>query len=152
MRNTVASVVVALLVSFPSVCAALSHDDVALDAAGLQQLEQRAQHAEVREQAFLYTELVQAYTQMAGKQIADGDTEHANASLTRIQHFASLIQAGLANNAKKLKDAEMMMHSASFRLRQCLHGASDEDQPAIASTLRELDKVHEEMLAQVFAH
>jgi hypothetical protein len=152
MRSTVASVVVALLLSFPCACLASSHDDLALDAAGLQQLEQRAEHAEAREQAFLYTELVQAYTQMAGKEMAAGNTEQANASLKRIQQFTARIHGGLAKNAKKLKDAEMMMHAATFRLKQCLRAASDEDQPAIASTIKELDKVHEELLAQVFAH
>ena len=152
MRSTVASVVVALLLTLPCACRASSHDDTTLDAAGLQQLEQRAEHAEAREQAFLYTELIQAYTLMAGKQVADGDMEHANATLKRIEHLAALIHGGLAKNAKKVKDAEMMMHAATFRLKQCLHAASDEDQPAIASTIKELDKVHEELLAQVFAH
>ena len=51
------------------------------DAVAVQQLEQRAEHAEAREQAFLYTEIVQAYTQIAGKQMANGDMEHAGASL-----------------------------------------------------------------------
>ncbi len=152
MRSTVASVVVALLLFLPCACSAASHDDLATDSAGLQQLEQRAQHAETREQAFLYTELVQAYTQMAGKQMADGDMVHASATLQRIQHFAGLIHSGLAKDARKVKDAEMMMHAASFRLKQCLRAASDEDQPAIASTLKAVDKVHEELLAQVFAH
>ena len=152
MRSTVASVVVALVLSFPCACLASSHDDLALDAAALQQLEQRAEHAEAREQAFLYTELVQAYTQMAGKEMAAGNIEQANASLKRIQQFTARIHGGLAKNTKKLKDAEMLMHAATFRLKQCLRAASDEDQPAIASTIKELDKVHEELLAQVFAH
>jgi hypothetical protein len=152
MRSTVASVVVALLLTLPCACKAASHDDLATDAAGLQQLEQRAEHAEAREQAYLYTELVQAYTQMAGKQMAAGDMDHANASLKRIQQFAALIHTGLAKDARKIKDAEMLMHSASFRLKQCLRAASDEDQPTIASTIKQLDKVHEELLAQVFAH
>jgi hypothetical protein len=89
---------------------------------------------------------------MAGKEMAAGNTEQANASLKRIQQFTARIHGGLAKNAKKLKDAEMMMHAATFRLKQCLRAASDEDQPAIASTIKELDKVHEELLAQVFAH
>ncbi len=152
MRITVASVAVALVLSLPCSCMASSHDDMALDAAGLQQLEQRAEHAEAREQAFLYTELVQAYTEIAGKQMAAGDMEHAGATLKRIERYASLIHTGLAKDAKKVKDAEMLMHSASFRLKQCFRAASEEDQPAIASTIKEVDKVHEELLAQVFAH
>ncbi len=152
MRSTVASFVFALLLSLPCACMASTHDDLPLDSAGLQQLEQRAEHAESREQAYLYTQLVQAYTQMAGRQMSAGDMAHAASTLKRIQHFASLIHIALAKDAKKVKDAEILMHSASFRLKQCLRAASDEDQPVIASTIQELDKVHEELLAQVFAH
>jgi hypothetical protein len=152
MRSTVASVVLALLLALPCACKASTHDDPALDAAGLQQLEQRAEHAETRERAYLYTELVQAYTQMAGKQMAAGDMEHAASTLKRIQQFATLIHTALAKDARKVKDAEMLIHSASFRLKQCLRAASDEDQPTIASTIKELDQVHEELLARVFAH
>ena len=152
MRITAASFVLALTLGIPYAYASSGHEDLATDAAGLQQLEQRAEHAEAREQSFLYTELVQAYAQVAGKQMADGDMEHAGASLKRIEHYASLVHGGLAKDARKLKDAEMIMHSATFRLKQCLHSASEEDQPAIASTIHQLDKVHEELLAQVFAH
>lgn len=151
MRSAFASSLLALSLAMPCACLASSHDSVSLDPAMLQQLEQRAEHAEAREQAYFYTELVQAYSQLAGRQMADGDMEHASVSLKRIEQYATLIHGGLARDAKKLKDAEMMLHSATFRLKQSLHAASNEDQPAIASAIRELDKVHEELLAQVFA-
>ncbi len=115
-------------------------------------MEQRAEHAEAREQAFLYTELVQAYTQMAGKQMADGDLEHANATLKHLQHCAAMVHTSLARNAKKLKDAEMIMHTATFHLGQYLHLISNEDQELAKSTLHQLNAVHDEILAQVFAH
>lgn len=152
MRSTVASLAVALFVSLPCSCAASSHDDAVADAAGLRQLERRAERAEVRERIFLYTELVQGYTQVAGQQMADGDMEHAGATLKRIEDFVARIHTGLAKNTRKLKDAEMMMHLASYRLTQCMQAASDEDRPAFASTIKQLEKVHEELLAQVFAH
>jgi hypothetical protein len=152
MRSTVASVVVSVVLVFPLACHASSHEIEASDAAGLQQLEQRAEHAESREQAFLYTELVQVYTQVAGRQMADGEMDEANVTLKRIEHFAAIIHTNLVKNAKKLKDAEMLMHSATFHLGQYMHQVSSDDKPAVESTLKKLDKVHDELLAQVFAH
>jgi hypothetical protein len=152
MRITVASTVFLIFLALPSARALSSHDDLTLDAAGLAQLEQRAEHAEAREQAFLYTELVQVYTQMAGKQMAAGDMDQANATLKQIQHFAEKIHGGLAKNTKKLKDAEMMLHMATYHLGEYMHFVSGDDKPVAESTLKQLNKVHDELLAQVFAH
>ena len=114
MRITVASTVVLLLVSFPAARALSSNEVSSGDSAALAQLEDRAQHAELREQAYLYTELIQVYTQVAGRQIAAGELEQANATMTRIQAFAGHLHGALAKNTKKLKDAEMMLHMASL--------------------------------------
>jgi len=154
MKSVCRSTALALLffLAVPSLCHASTTDNEALDAAGLQQLEHRAANAEAREQAYLYTELVQLYTQIAGKQMSAGDMEQANATLKRIQHLASLVHDVLAKNAHKLKDAEMMMHAATYRLGQCIHLAPGEDQAAVASTIHQLDKVHDEILTQVFSH
>ena len=151
MRITVASTVVLLLASLP-VARALSGNEVtSLDSAAMAQLEDRAQHAEMREQVYLYTELIQVYTQVAGRQIAAGELEQANATMTRIQSFAGHLHAALAKNTKKLKDAEMMLHMASYHLGQYMRTLSSDDKPEVESTLKQLEKVHEELLAQVFA-
>ena len=151
MRITVASTVVLLLLSLPSARAFTTHDETALDSAAIAQLEERALHAEAREQAYLFTELIQVYTQMAGRQIAAGEMDQANATMVRIQSFAGHLHGVLAKNTKKLKDAEMMLHTASYHLTQYMRTLSSDDKPAIESTLKQLDKVHEELLAQVFA-
>jgi len=151
MRITVASTVVLFLLALPSARALSSHDDLTTDA-GLAQFELRAEHAEAREQAFLFTELVQVYILQAGKQIAAGEMDEANATLKRVQHCAEKIHGGLAKNTKKLKDAEMMLHMATYHLGQYMHTLSTDDKPTVESTLKQLDKVHEELLAQVFAH
>jgi hypothetical protein len=153
MRSTVASIVLVFLFSLPTLaCAASAREEVELDSAALAQLEQRAQHAEARDQAYLYTELVQIYTQMAGKQMAAGDMDQATVTLKRVQHYAALVHAGVARDAKKLKNAEMIMQAATFRLGQCMRMVSSDDKPTVESTLHQLDKVHDELLAQVFSH
>lgn len=126
--------------------------NLALDAAGLAQLETRAEQAVPREQCFLYTELVEIYTDVAAKQLAAGDVDQAGATLKRVQAFAERIHMGLARDTKRLKNAEMRVHAASFRLGQFLRTVSTEDKPVVESTLKQLQKVNEELLTQVFAH
>ncbi len=152
MRISVASAAFLLLLALPSARAFSSHDDISLDPAAIAEMENRADHAGQREQCFLYTELVQIYTEVAGRQLAAGETEQAHTTLRRIQHFTELIHAGLARDTKRVKDAEKMVHMATYRLGQYMHHASSEDETAFAATLKQLDKVHEELLAQVFAH
>ena len=151
MRIPVAVLAVVLLL----LCVPRAHassDELSLDAAALVQLEAKALHAEPREQCFLYTQLVQGYTDIAGKQMAAGDMEQASATLKRVEGFAQHIHIGLAKDTKRLKNAEMAMHTASNHLGQYLHLVSSEDKAVVESTLKQLNKVNEELLAQVFAH
>lgn len=145
--------VIALLLTSPiSVAFAAGTNDSLTDPGALSQLEQRAEHASAREQCFLYTELVQGYTQVAGKQMADGDMDQASATLKLVQSYATRIHMGLARDTKRLKNAEKMMHAASRSLGEYLHHVSLEDKAVVESTLRQLEKVNDELLAQVFAH
>lgn len=118
----------------------------------LQQLEQRASEAKPREQCFLYTELVHIMTEKAGKEINDGDTEQAAATLKQIDKYAHLIHLNLARDTKRLKSAEMLMHSTTYRLGQYLHLVSGDDQATVKDTLKQLNQVNDELLAQVFNH
>lgn len=131
---------------------ALASDDTLLDSTQLIQLEARAEHAAAKEQCFLYTELVQNYTAIAGKQLAEGDTEKAGATLKRVQAYVAHIHNVLARDTSKLKNAEMLMHTAARALSESLHHASSEDKVVVEATLRQLEKVNDELLAQVFAH
>jgi hypothetical protein len=118
----------------------------------LTMLEQRASLAQAREQIFLYTELVHGMTQLAGKQFLEGDFESGAATLKRIQHYAQLIHQNLANNTKRLKEAEKLMEHTTFHLGEYAHHASGDDKMALQATLKQLDGVHDELLSQVFAH
>lgn len=118
----------------------------------LAQLELRASQASPREQCFLYAEIVHTMTEQAGQQIADGDTEQAAATLKQVNRYAHLIHLNLAHNAKRLKDAEELMHNTTYRLAQCLHLVSGPDKANVQETLTQLDRLNDEMLTQVFAH
>jgi hypothetical protein len=131
---------------------ASSIDDNLPDAQALAQLELRAQQAGPRDQCFLYTELVHTMTEIAGKQLLNGDIDQASATLKKVNHYAQLIHMDLASNSKRIKNAEMLMHHTTYRLSEYLHKASGEDQDTLKATLKQLNQVHEELLAEVLKH
>ncbi len=127
-------------------------NEVILDEHMLSQLELRASQAGPREQCFLYTELVHAATELAGRQMLAGDLENASASLKRVEHYAQLIHLGLADDTKRLKNAEMLMHHTTYRLSEYMHAVSSDDRETLQATLKQLNQVQDELLAQVFKH
>jgi hypothetical protein len=131
---------------------AASVDDNLPTAEALVQLEQRAQLANPRDQCFLYTELVHVMTEIAGKQMLNGDVDQATATLKKVNAYAMLIHVDLASNSKRIKNAEELMHHTSYRLGEYLRKASNEDRDTLQATLKQLDQVHDELLAQVFKH
>ena len=150
IRST-ALILLPLLLTFCTPALASSEEN-SLDAQAVSQLELRAQQASPRDQCFLYTELVNSMTELAGKQMINGDVDQASATLKKVEHYATLIHMNLANDTKRLKNAEMLMHHTTYRLGEYLHKASGEDRPTLQATLKRLDQVHDELLAQVFAH
>ena len=150
IRPTV--LILPLLLTFCAPVLASSIDENIPDAQAITQLELRAQQAKPRDQCFLYAELVHTMTELAGKQMINGDIDQASATLKKVEQYATLIHMNLANDTKRLKNAEMLMHHTTYRLAEYLHKASGEDRPTLQATLKRLDQVHDELLAQVFAH
>jgi hypothetical protein len=141
-----------LLLTLCAPACASSNIDNLPDAQALAQLELRAQQAGPRDQCFLYTELVNTMTEIAGRQMLNGDIDQASATLKKVNHYAQLIHLDMASNSKRLKSAEMLLHHTTYRLGEYLHKASSEDQATLKTTLTQLDKVHEELLAEVMKH
>ena len=137
---------------FSPAARAAAFDESVPTADVLAQLEQRASQASPRERAFLYTELVHTMTEKAGKELSDGDTGAADATLKQISHYAHLIQTSLERNTSKLKNAEMLMQHTTYRLAQCVHLAAPDDKPQVQATLAELTQVNDALLTQVFQH
>jgi hypothetical protein len=141
-----------LLLTFCTPVYASSINENLPDAQTLSRLELQAQEAKPREQCFLYTELVHTMTEIAGKQMLNGDVDQASATLKKVEHYAQLIHLGLAHDTKRLKNAELLMHHTTYRLGEYLHQASGEDQATLQATLKQLDNVQNELLTQVFNH
>ena len=115
-------------------------------------LVQRAAIAQPREQCFLYAEIVHQTTELAAKQLAAGDVEMASVTLKTVQQYTSKIHMGMAEDSKRLKNAEILMRHTSFRLKEILYGASADDRPMLQATMKQLDQVQSELMLQVFRH
>ena len=154
MLLRISSLTALLLALFLTLCpyAYAGFNENLPDSQTLSQIEIRAQQANPRDQCFLYTELVHTMTELAAKQLLDGDADAASATLKKVEHYAQLIHLGLSNDTKRLKNAEMLMHHTAYRLGDLVRAASNEDRPVLTATLKHLDQVQTEILLQVFSH
>lgn len=118
----------------------------------LAQLQQRADQARPTEQCYLYSELVHGLTQQAAAQIAADDTDQATTTIRQIDKAVPLIQHNLTRDSKRLKDSELLLQDTTYRLSQMLHLLGSDDQATIQDTLKQLDKINDELLTQVFTH
>ncbi len=151
----VPALLLALLLSTgapPSARAARSDESIPdAAAAALADLQQRAEHAQVRDRCFLYSQLVHELTELAGRQMAAGDEEKAAATVARIDAIATEIEKSSAADAKRLKNAEQLLQQTTRRLGDMARVAADEERSRMQTTLRHLDAVHSSVLALVFA-
>ncbi len=150
MRFIAASASVLSLAFLLPIPGALAADEKIPDAQAMLALEARASTATPKEQCFLYAELVHDMTELAGRQLTSGDAERASTTLKNVQQYASKIHMGVANDSKKLKNAEILMRHTAFRLKDILTTASLDDRPTLDATLKQLDQVQAEMMLQVF--
>jgi hypothetical protein len=139
-----------VFVSVLSVTCAHAQASDPVDPAALAALEAKAGHAGPRERCFLYSQLVSRMTDLAGQQLDSDDPDQASETLKRVQQYAEKIRTGVADDSKKLIDAEQLTQRAAARLTSMLGGASYEDRPAWEATLKQVNQVHAQILMQVF--
>lgn len=141
-------VAIAALTAIPPAFAASA--EKILNPQELTALAARAQQATPKDQCYLYAELVSAMTELAGQQMNNGNASDASASLKAIQQYTEKIHAGVNNDSRKLKDAQIMMRRTAFRLEELMREASLNDQPVFESTLKQLNQVQSQMMLSVF--
>jgi hypothetical protein len=118
--------------------------------AALATLQVKADHAPPRDRCFLYATLVSRMTDLAGNQFNSGDPGQASETLKAVQQYAEKIHTDVVDDSKKLRDAELLMRRASFRLQDILSEASYEDRETLQATLKQLNQVQTQLMTQVF--
>ena len=147
MRFVVPVVVICILSLTCTYAAASSIDN---SPTALTELQIKADHAQTRDRCFLYAELVSQMTDLASQQLNSGDSEQASETLKLVQQYAEKIHMGVADDSKKLKDAELLMQRTSFRLQDIRNEASYEDRQTLEATLKQLNQVQAQLMTQVF--
>jgi len=150
MRSVVPFVTILVLSVTVSPARVFAADNNLPDLQTIDALEARAGQAQPREQCFLYAQLVQQMTELSIRQYAAGDVEKATGLLKRIQHATQKIHLSLADNDKRLKNAEILLNHTAFRLNEMLHSTSFEDRPLVEETLAQVTKAQNATMLQLF--
>jgi hypothetical protein len=150
MRSMVAATVLLLLGVATIPVRGSSLDDKIPDQASIDALQAKIVQAQPREQCFLYAELVHQMTELSLRQYAAGDVDKASDLLKQIQQLAHKIHLSVADDNKRLKNAEILLRHTSFRLSEMLHNSSFEDRPLVQETLAQVNQAQTEAMMQVF--
>ena len=70
--------------------------------------------------------------------------------LKQIQELAQKIHLSMADDDKRLKNAEILLSHTAFRLNEMLHGSSFEDRPLVEQTLAQVNQAQNEAMMEVF--
>ena len=144
----VATAVVISILSLTWVFASASVlDDSSTPLAALQV---KADQAQPKDRCFLYAKLISQLTDLAGHQLNSGDSGQASETLQLVQQYAEKIHVGVADDSKKLRDAELLVQRTTFRLQDILSQASYEDRQTLEATLKQLSQVQAQLMMQVF--
>lgn len=141
----------ALLFSFTISAHASGPDESPLDAIELTQMEQRADTAQPRDQCWMFAEVLHGLTELAGRQMAAGDDLDADVTLNHIDSVAEKMQKASAGNAKRLKNAEMLLDHITRRLTDMAHIATNKERGTMQSTLQAVNRLHTQVLNVLFA-
>lgn len=153
VRGQAGLIVLALAFTFPaSFCARASGpDESPLDQMELMQMEQRAEAAQPRDQAYMFAEVIHGLTELAGRQMAAGDALDADTTLTHIDSVADEMQKASFYNAKRLQKAEMLLDHITRRLTDMAHVAGNGERSPMQATLQRVNRLHTRVLNIIFS-
>ena len=127
-----------------------SFDEKQPDAQSIAALELMASMAPPKEQCFLYAQLVHEMIEYSSAQYAAGESNKAADTLKRVHVVAQKIHMMVANDEKRLKNAQILLRHTAFRLNELLHASAIEDRPLMEETLLQVNQVQTETMMQVF--
>jgi hypothetical protein len=147
LRFVATAVVISILSLTWAFASASALDDGSTPLAALQV---KADQAQPKDRCFLYAKLISQLTDLAGHQFNSGNSGQASETLQLVQQYAEKIHVGVADDSKKLRDAELLTQRTTFRLQDILSQASYEDRQTLEATLKQLNQVQAQLMTQVF--
>jgi hypothetical protein len=150
MRFAIPAILVFLTVTAAPIRASGSDADIP-NQQSINALAAKVMQAPPTEQCFLYAELVHEMTEFSARQYAAGNVEEATGLLKQVQELTHKIHLSVASNRKRLKNTEIQLRHAAFRLAGLLHASNAEDRPLVAETLAQVNQVQSEALMRVLS-
>jgi hypothetical protein len=150
MLTRVSLAVFALLAVTTMPACASGIDDKTFDQQSIDALVAKASQAQPRDQCFIYSEIVHEMTELSLRQYAAGDEAKSADLLRQIQGLAHKIHLSMADDNKRLKNAEILLRHTAFRLTEMLHSSSFEDRTLVEQTLAQVNQAQNEAMMQVF--
>jgi hypothetical protein len=150
MRSQVWLAVLVLLPVTAIEARAYSPDEKIPDQQSIAALQAKIEQAQPKEQCFLYAELIHQMTEFSLRQYSAGNFEKAADLLKQIQQLAHKVHLSVADDNKRLKNAEILLRHTAFRLNEMLHNSTFEDRPLVEQTLAQVNQVESEAMLQVF--
>ena len=150
MRSLASPAIALAFLALALPACASSPDEKMIDPGTLTALEARIPTAQPREQCFLYAELIHQMTEFSMKQYAAGDTDKATDLLKQIQNVTKKLHLTMADNDKRLKNAEILLRHTAFRLTEFLHNSSSDDREVVQAALAQVNQAESETMLQVF--
>lgn len=150
MRGQASLAIFVLLPVFVIPARAYSPDEKIPDQESISALEARIPQAQPKEQCFLYAELIHQMTEFSLREYAAGNVDKATDLLKQVQQVAHHVHLSLAEDNKRLKNAEILLRHTAFRLTEMLHSSSYEERPLLEQTLAQVNKADSEAMMTVF--
>ncbi len=129
---------------------AASSKEKVMEEQTLASLELRAEQAPARSQCLVYSQLIHEMVEYSAQQYAAGNVERASGMLKRAQELIRKIRARRTGGTKRLKESEILLRRAAYRLADMLHGDSYDDRPLVEQTLVQLNLTENDLLMEVF--
>ncbi|MGO9436517.1 MAG: hypothetical protein ACLP00_19755 [Terracidiphilus sp.] len=150
MRVQVSLAVLVLLPVIAVPACAYTPDEKVPDQESIAALQARISQAQPKEQCFLYAELIHQMTEFSLRQYSEGNVEKASDLLKQVQGLAHRVHLSVADDNKRLKNAEILLRHSAFRLTEMLHSSSFEDRPLVEQTLAQVNRAENEAMLEVF--
>lgn len=148
VQVSIAAVVLLPFLTLPSL--AYTPDDKIPDQQSIDSLQAKIGQAQPKEQCFLYAELIHQMTEFSVHQYAQGNIEKADDLLKQIQQLAHKVHLSVAQDTKRLKNAEILLRHTAFRLTEMLHSSSYEDRALVEQALNQVNQAENEAMLDVF--
>lgn len=119
-------------------------------AARIEQMKEKIAHDSPREICYHSAELVRELVEEFNLQMSAGELKPAQQTLNDIGAYAQKAGFASLNSRHKLKQAELILHDASRRMRDIEETLSVEDRPAMEAEIKKIDAADDTVLKQVF--